>query len=47
MDDLLAGTLFSLLIFMEFLMPGYCPALPHLLLFACGKHSAPSRTPFR
>jgi hypothetical protein len=46
MDDLLAGTLFSLL-FMEFLMPGYCPALPHLLLFACGKHSAPSRTPSR
>jgi hypothetical protein len=45
MDDLLAGTLFSL--FMEFSMPGYCPALLHLLLFACGKHSAPSRTPFR
>jgi hypothetical protein len=28
-------------------MPGNCPALLHLLLLACGKHSAPSRTPFR
>ena len=28
-------------------MPGDCPASLHLLLFVCGKHSAPSRTPFR
>src|ERR1019366_10656122 len=28
-------------------MPGDCPALLHILLFVCGKHSAPSRTPFR
>ena len=27
-------------------MPGDCPASLHLLLL-CGKHSAPSRTPFR
>ena len=45
MDNLLAGTLISLS--MEFLMPGYCPASLLLLLFVCGKHSAPSRTPFR
>jgi hypothetical protein len=45
MDDLLAGTLFSLIDGVS--MPGYCPALLHLLLLVCGKHSAPSRTPFR
>ena len=28
-------------------MPVNCPAPLHLLLLACGKHSAPSRTPFR
>ena len=28
-------------------MPGDCPASLHILLFVCGKHSAPSRTPFR
>ena len=28
-------------------MPGDCPASLHLLLFLCGKHSAPSRKPFR
>ena len=28
-------------------MPGDCPASLHLLLLVCGKHSAPSRTPFR
>jgi hypothetical protein len=45
MDDLLAGTLFSFIYGVS--MPGNCPALLHLLLLACGKHSAPSRTPFR
>src|ERR1700757_153377 len=45
MDFLLAGTLFSL--FMEFqcrviVQRGYL-----LRRLACGKHSAPSRTPFR
>jgi len=45
MDFLLAGTLSS---FIDgVLMPVDCPALLHLLLFVCGKHSAPSRTPFR
>ena len=28
-------------------MPGDCPASLHFLLFVCGKHSVPSRTPFR
>src|ERR1039458_6334978 len=28
-------------------MPGDCPASLPLPLFVCGKHSAPSRTPFR
>src|ERR1019366_8749038 len=32
---------------MEFQCRGDCPASLHLLLFVCGKHSAPSRTPFR
>src|SRR5271167_4430102 len=45
MDFLLAGTLSSLLDGVS--MPGDCPASLHLLLFVCGKHSAPSRTPFR
>ena len=45
MDFLLAGTLSS---FIDgVLMPGDCPASLHLLLLVCGKHSAPSRTPFR
>jgi|SRR5580700_3650803 hypothetical protein len=38
-------TLFSLC--MEFLMPGYCPASLRSTALTCGKHSAPSRTPFR
>jgi hypothetical protein len=45
MDDLLAGTLFSFMHGVS--MPVNCPAPLHLLLLACGKHSAPSRTPFR
>src|ERR1039458_5654578 len=45
MDFLLAGTLSSLIDGVS--MPGDCPASLHLLLFVCGKHSAPSRTPFR
>src|ERR1019366_2071183 len=45
MDFLLAGTLSSFVDGVS--MPGNCPASLHLLLFVCGKHSAPSRTPFR
>jgi hypothetical protein len=45
MDFLLAGTLSSFVDGVS--MPGDCPASLHLLLFFCGKHSAPSRTPFR
>src|SRR5271157_3817328 len=45
MDILLAGTLSSLIDGVS--MPGDCPASLHLLLLVCGKHSAPSRTPFR
>src|SRR5271167_2298284 len=45
MDFLLAGTLSSFIDGVS--MPGDCPASLHLLLFVCGKHSAPSRTPFR
>src|SRR5208337_1321867 len=45
MDFLLAGTLSSFIHGVS--MPGICPASQHLLLFVCGKHSAPSRTPFR
>jgi hypothetical protein len=45
MDFLLAGTLSSLIYGVS--MPGDCPASLHLLLFVCGKHSTPSRTPFR
>src|ERR1035438_963542 len=45
MDFLLAGTLSSFSDGVS--MPGDCPASLHLLLLVCGKHSAPSRTPFR
>jgi hypothetical protein len=45
MDFLLAGTLSSFIDGVS--MPGDCPASLHLLLLVCGKHSAPSRTPFR
>jgi hypothetical protein len=45
MDFLLAGTLFSFIYGVS--MPGDCPASLPLLRLACGKHSAPSRTPFR
>jgi hypothetical protein len=45
MDFLLAGTLSSFIDGVS--MPGDCPASLHLLLWVCGKHSAPSRTPFR
>jgi hypothetical protein len=45
MDFLLAGTLSSFIYGVS--MPGDCPASLHILLFVCGKHSAPSRTPFR
>src|ERR1035441_5230598 len=45
MDFLLAGTLSSFIYGVS--MPGDCPASLHLLLLVCGKHSAPSRTPFR
>jgi flagellin-like hook-associated protein FlgL len=45
MDFLLAGTLSSFVDGVS--MPGDCPTSLHLLLLVCGKHSAPSRTPFR
>src|SRR6266702_8290446 len=45
MDFLLAGTLISFIYGVS--MPVDCPASLRLLLFICGKHSAPSRTPFR
>src|ERR1019366_9730155 len=45
MDFLLAGTLSSFVYGVS--MPADCPASLHLLLFVCGKHSAPSRTPIR
>jgi hypothetical protein len=45
MDFLLAGTLSSFIDGVS--MPGDCPASLHLLLFVCGKQSAPRRTPFR
>src|ERR1019366_3056438 len=45
MDFLLAGALSSFSDGVS--MSGDCPASLHLLLLGCGKHSAPSRTPFR
>jgi hypothetical protein len=45
MDNLLAGTLFSLS--MEFQCRVIVQRRRAPLLLACGKHSAPSRTPFR
>src|SRR5271157_4748150 len=41
----LSGTLSSFIYGVS--MPGDCPASLRLLLFVCGKHSAPSLTPFR
>jgi hypothetical protein len=45
MDNLLAGTLFSLIRGVS--MPVIVQRRCRLLLFVCGEHSAPSRTPFR
>jgi hypothetical protein len=45
MDFLLAGTLFSLIYGVS--MPGYSPAPLRAPAVRLGKHSAPSRTPFR
>jgi Putative transposase of IS4/5 family (DUF4096) len=45
MDNLLAGTLFSLIRGVS--MPVIVQRRGRLLLFVCGKHSAASRTPFR
>jgi hypothetical protein len=45
MDNLLAGTLFSLCMEFQCRVIVQRPCAP--LLLPCGKHSAPSRTPFR
>jgi len=45
MDNLLAGTLISLIRGVS--MPVIVQRCCCFLLFVCGEHSAPSRTPFR